>query len=163
MFGTYQRWCRTTSAHAQFFEKTLDMCGMIDDPECPKAGKHRELETSHIKKSEAAVQRTMNAIKNFTNPFTIPDKDHLYSLASGAPVSQDVETDVLQAEAIGKLAKEKFVNERLAKDSESTFFDPIKKQKLLTMEACNKKITLTSTQGKVIKLYIFPYFDLKNT
>ena len=80
MFGAYQRWCRTTSTRAQYFEKMLDMCGLIDDSDCPKAGKHRELERAEIKKSEDAVQRTMSAVRNFTNPFSIPDKDHLYSL-----------------------------------------------------------------------------------
>ncbi|XP_015768310.1 PREDICTED: uncharacterized protein LOC107346954 [Acropora digitifera] len=85
MFGAYQRWCRTTSTRAQYFEKMLDMCGLIDDPDCPKAGKHRELERAEIKKSQYAVQRTVSAVRNFTNPFSIPDKDHLYSLASGAP------------------------------------------------------------------------------
>lgn len=86
MFGAYQRWCRTTSTRAQYFEKMLEMCGLIDDPDCPKAGKHRELERAEIKKSEQAVKRTMSAICNFTNPFSLVDKDHLYSLASGARV-----------------------------------------------------------------------------
>ena len=55
MFGAYQRWCRTTSSRAQLFEKTLEMCDMIDDPEYPKDGKHRELEAAQIRKSEEAV------------------------------------------------------------------------------------------------------------
>ena len=75
---------------------------MNDDPDCPRAGKHRELERAEIRKSEEAVQRTIAAIHNFTNPFTLADKDHLYSLASGAPASPDVEFDVLNAEAAGK-------------------------------------------------------------
>lgn len=102
MFGAYQRWCRTTSTRAQYFEKMLEMCGLIDDPDCRKAGKHRELEKAEIKKSEDAVKRTIAAIRNFTNPFSIVDKDHLYSLASGAPASSEVEFDVLRAEAAGK-------------------------------------------------------------
>lgn len=152
MFAAYQRWCRTTSVRAQYFERMLEMCGLIDDPECPKAGKHRELEPAQIKKSEAAVHRTIAAIKSFTNPFTIADKNRLYNLASGAPVSPEVETDVLLAEVTGKAAKDKFIKERFMNGSESSFFDPIKRLKLLTMEACNKKVTLTSVQGKV-KVY----------
>ena len=31
MFGAYQRWCRITSARAEFFERMLEMCGLIDD------------------------------------------------------------------------------------------------------------------------------------
>ena len=151
MFGAYQRWCRTTSARAQLYEKTLEMCDMIDDPECPKAGKHRELEAAQIKKSEEAVQRTITAIRSFTDPFSIMDKDRLYSLASGAPSSSKVESDVLRAEALGKELKNDFIRERLQNGYEDSFFEPIKRQKLQTMEAGNKTIILTSTKGKVNK------------
>lgn len=75
---------------------------MIDDPEMPKAGEHRELEPAQIKKSEEAVQRVIAAIKGFTNPWKIPDKSRLYSLASGAPIDPEVEVDVLRAEAAGE-------------------------------------------------------------
>ena len=153
MFGAYERWCRTTSTRAQYFEKLREMCGLIDDPECPKAGKHRELEKSEIIKSEAAVQRTITAICNFTNPFTLADKDHLYSIASGAPVSPEVEKDVLNAEITGKELKKAFINDRfIVGSSEEMFFEPIKRQKLKTMEACNKTVKLTSSQGKVYKM-----------
>ena len=65
---------------------------MMDDADCPKAGKHRDLEKANIKKSEEAVQRTVAAIQCFTNPFRIPIPDdpaegRLYALHSGAPVS----------------------------------------------------------------------------
>ena len=86
MFGAYQRWCRTTSTRAQYYENMLEMCGLLDDPECPKAGRHRERERAEIKKSEEVVTRTITSIESFTNPFNVADKDHLYSLASGAPV-----------------------------------------------------------------------------
>ena len=147
-FGAYQRWCRTTSARAQLHQKTLEMTNLLDDPECPKAGKHRELEKAAIKKSEEAVQRVVSAVQNFCNPFTITDKDRLYSLASGAPVPLDVEVDVLRAETTGKEAKEEF-RKRLQGSVPLGFFDPIPRQKLKTMEATNRKVTLTSSQGKV--------------
>ncbi|XP_068202843.1 uncharacterized protein [Palaemon carinicauda] len=149
-FGAYQRWCRTTSTRAQFHEKTLEMACLLDDPDCPRAGRHRELEKAEIKKSEKAVQRVITAVRNFTNPFTIPDKDRLYSLASGSPTSKDVERDVLEADAVGKAAKADFIT-RLQSGHQGSFFDPIKRKKLKTMEACNKKIKLTSSQGKVIQ------------
>jgi len=129
----------------------LDMCDILDDPDSTKNGKHRELENAQVKKSENAVQRAMSAICNFTNPFTLHDKDHLYNLASGAYVSADVESDVLHAEACGKAAKEAFIKDRLITDSEALFFEPIKRQKLKTMEATNKSVKLTSSQGKVRK------------
>lgn len=124
------------------------MVNLINDPDCPRAGRHRELEKAEVEKGEQAVQRTLEAIRNFTNPFTIPDKDRLYSLASGAPVPMDVEMDILQAEAVGKAAKAAFIR-RLQSGGPGSFFEPIKKNKLKTMESCNKKVTLTSSQGKV--------------
>ena len=54
-FGAYQKWCRTTSARAQFYEKTLEMADLINDPDCPRSGKHRQLEKVEIKESEEAV------------------------------------------------------------------------------------------------------------
>ncbi|KAK3700755.1 hypothetical protein QZH41_010937 [Actinostola sp. cb2023] len=141
-----------TSTRAQYFEKMLETCGLVDDPDCPKAGKHRELEKAEIKKSEEAVQRTMSAIRNFTNPFSLVDKDHLYSIASGAPVPPEAEMDVLRAEAVGKEAKETFIRERFVNgSSEALFYEPIKRQKLKTMEASNKVVKLTASQGKVIQ------------
>ena len=104
-FGAYQKWCRTTSQRAQFYEKNLEMVDLIDDSDLPRAGKHRELEKAEIKKSEDAVQRVLTAVINFTNPFTVVDQEKLYCIASGAPVSLDVEKDVMQAESVGKALK----------------------------------------------------------
>ena len=139
----------------QFFEKTLEMCGLRNDPDCHKGGKHREIWPAEIKKGEDAVKKTISAIKSFTNPFTISDKDKLYSIASGASVSGEIEKDVLGAEDAGKKARETFISERFKKGTaEVNFFDPVTKLKLLTMEANNKKVKLTTTQGKVI-IFVF--------
>ena len=100
----------------------LEMCGLLNDPECPKAGRHRELERAEIKKSEEAVTRTITAIGSFKNPFNVTDKNHLCSLASGAPVSPETELDILQTEQIGKEAKEKFVKERFESGSSEALF-----------------------------------------
>ena len=64
-YGAYQRYVRTTSSRAKLFE---EMCGMTDDPECPKSGKNRDLEASQIKLSEYDVTKIMEAISHFTNP-----------------------------------------------------------------------------------------------
>ena len=82
---------------------------MIDDPTVPKAGKHRDLEPNQIRKSEEAVQKVLTAISHFTNPWRIPDKDKLYSLASGAPVPPEIEADVLRADELGETLKRDFI------------------------------------------------------
>ena len=72
MFGAYQRWCRTTSTRAQYFEKMLEMCGLIDDPDCPKAGRHvrwREL-------------RLRNLRRQFSVPFLLYAISQIHSLWS---------------------------------------------------------------------------------
>ncbi len=74
-------------------------------------------------------------------------------MASGAPVPMDVETDILRAEDVGKAAKAEFIG-RLQSGEPGKFFEPIKRKKLKTMEASNKKVTLTSSQGKVTKISV---------
>ena len=55
----------------------------------------------------------MSAICNFTNSFTLEDKDHIYSLSSGEPASPEIEAIVLHAEAARKKEKEMFIQVRL--------------------------------------------------
>ena len=150
-YGAYQQWVRTTSARAKLFEEMLDMCDMIDDPERPKSGKHRDIEVSQIKKSENAVKKIMEAISHFTNPWRIANKDRLYCLASEAPVSEEIEKDVLRADVLGKDLKKTFIQQRLTHGHEKHFFDPVTRQKLKTMEDANKTVSLTTSQGKLIQ------------
>ena len=125
------------------------MCGLIDDQGCPKAETHRKLERAEINKSEDVVQRTISAIHNFTNPLSLVDKDYLYSLASIAPVSSEVELDVLRAEEAGQNPKELFMRDRFVNgSSETLFYEPITRQKPKTMKDSNKTVKLTASQGK---------------
>ena len=123
---------------------------MLDYPDVPKEGRHRELHQSQIKKIKAAVLKVVSAIQSFTNPWRVPDKNRFYSLASGSPVSIDVENDVLGAKEIGRSLKEEFVNQ-FKVGLNFTFFGPVKRQKLRTMEAANKKAKLTTSQGKLVQ------------
>ena len=71
---------------------------MIDDPECPKSGKYRDIGSSQIKKSEYAVKKIMETISHFIDPWKIADKEKLYCLAYGAPVSEEIKKDILRAD-----------------------------------------------------------------
>ena len=150
-YGAYQRWVRTSSSRTKLFENMLDMCGMINDPTIPKAGKHRDLEPSQVRKSEEAVQKVLTAISHFTNPWRVPDKDKLYSLASGAPVPADIEFDVLRADELGKSLKEDLIQKRLKNKSEQSFFDPITRQKLKCMEDNSKAVPVKTSDRKLIQ------------
>ena len=49
------------------------------------------------KKSKAAIFKVVSAIQNFTNPWRVPDKNRLHSLASGSPLNIDIENNVLNS------------------------------------------------------------------
>ena len=102
-YGAYQRWSRTTSGRALYYEVALEMNVLLDDPD--------ELQQSHIEKRKATVLKIVSTIQNFTIPWRVPDKNRQYSLASGSPVSIDVENDVLDAEDLGQSLKEEFINQ----------------------------------------------------
>ena len=129
-FAAYQHWIHTTSARAKLSEMMLDICRIINDPECPTAVKHRDLDTAQVRKSERAIQNVMTAISHSTNPLRTPNKEKLFSLASGAPVPADVEVDVLRANTVGKTLKEDFIQNCLGYASTKCFFDTVKQQKL---------------------------------
>ena len=127
------------------------MCGMSDGS---KTGAHHEISPSEVARGEAAVKRAIGAVNGFLNPFEINNKTRLYIISSGAPVSQDIERDVMRAEEAGHAAKEKFVRERLLKvegEENHDFYDRLPKLKLLTMAKTNKKTKLTSSQGKLVQ------------
>ena len=128
------------------------MLQINSDPNRPRAGQHHDISPSEILRSEEATQSIMKAIQNFTNSFAIADKSCLYSLASGAPVTAEVTEEVLSAEKIGREARNAFNKERMEQNCGSSFFEPLKRKKLKTMEACNKTVKITSSQGKVSRV-----------
>ena len=88
--------------------------------------------------------RWMTWVLNFITRFVVPDKDHLYSLSAGAPVSHEVERDVFHVQMIAKEVKEEFAREHFINGSSGRlFFEPIKQQRLKTMESANKAVRLT--------------------
>ena len=75
---------------------------MIDDQECPKSGKHRDLEASQIMNRKCAVKKIKEAISHFIIPRKIVVIEKLYCLASGAPVSEEKEKNILLGNELGK-------------------------------------------------------------
>ncbi len=146
--GAYQKWCRTTSARVQLYERTLEMCGMIHDPEMPKAGKHRELEPAQIKKSEEAVQ-SHHCHQGLHKPLENPwQKPTVLSSIWGSNRSRGWRLTCCGLRLQGGLprsssSKSSFVSKR------KEFLDRLKKLKLKTIDHCSKRVKLTSAQGKV--------------
>ena len=59
--------------------------------------------------------------------------------------------DVFQADTVGKTLKEDFIQNRLGYASTKCFFDTLKRRKLQTMEDNNKRVSLTTSQEKLIQ------------
>ena len=108
--GAYQCWCQTTSDRACYYEEALEIFVLLDDPDVPKERRHQKLHQSHIKKSEAAVLKVVSAIQSFINPWRVPDKNGLYSQASGSPVNIIIENGILGTEDLGTLLTDEFIN-----------------------------------------------------
>ena len=110
---------------------------------------HRDLRPTEIRRSENAVQRSMQAITSFINPFGDLQSNDLIIITSGSKVSEEVKFDVLRAEEAGRNAKELFIKERLEKNQH--FFDKIPQMKLKTMASMNKKTKVKSSKNKLIE------------
>ena len=145
-YGAYHHWGRTLHEKC----KIVDVTNSLADLHLNSSDRHRDLRPIEVKKGELAIQSTIEAVQSFVNPFSISDKEHLYSISSGMKVPTDIETDVMRAEEIGEKEKERFVNERLQPNEK--FFDPIKRTNLKTMEDLSKKSKITTKQNKVIEL-----------
>lgn len=145
-YGAYQRWVRSSSERAKFLHATYKLADMADDQYA--GNQHRDVRSSEKKRSERQVRRTVEAISNFNNPFTMPDKDKVYCISSGAPASAAVEHDILRAESAGRVAKEDFIVNRL--EVGENFFEPIKRLNLKTLSDMNKSVKVTTSANKTI-------------
>ena len=73
--------------------------------------KHQSLTRGEVNKSERYVQKCMDSISNFKDPFLVPEKDHLFIISSGSKVVKEIEYNVLNAEKLGEEEHQKFVKE----------------------------------------------------
>ena len=113
-FGAYQLFCKNNFTRAQYYEALLELCGMIDDPDNPKSGVHRECEKSHMTRMENAVQAVITAVRSGfkRDPFDLEnglDKQRLYPIHPGRPVPEEAQVVVLRSDALGAELKEAFV------------------------------------------------------
>ncbi|KAG1670218.1 hypothetical protein GQR58_017096 [Nymphon striatum] len=112
-------------------DTVLDLCKctrqlekrMMEKRQMKRSRTGWDKEILEVSKSENAVKKVMEAFQSLINPFEVDDESKLNPLACGAAASDEVTQEVLNAEEIGKKAKE-----RLEKNER--FFEPIKRQKL---------------------------------
>ena len=123
--NTYEKWVLNRSQQAKFVHALREYTEVDSSTQNPrKCLRKRELE-----KSENRVTKLVNIMREtFINPFCAAlDKEHLYNLASGEPLSEEATDCLLSAEKHGEVRRLEFL-ERLDKDgSKEKFFDPVKR------------------------------------
>ena len=141
--GAYQRWASTKNCRGEYVNAINEFVGMKDEDD----DSHKDIRPSQVRHGERDVCAVQKAICDFNNPFSIPDKNVLYCLSSGAPASSEVEVDLLNTDTKGKAAMQKFVHERLDKKSVK-FHDPLPKMDVKNLASMAITNTITSSDKK---------------
>ena len=145
--AAYNRWCITRHMRGTFMQAAYEMADMSSS----EVDTHKELRKSEISKSESDVQSLLDAFGGFMNPFQIDVKDKLFCLSSGAPATSKIESDLLNADAIGENAFNQFVTERLVEKSTS-FHQPISRKALSTFASLKESKKVTNAANKQIEI-----------
>ena len=142
-YAAYMRWCLTRHSRATYVKGAMEMVEMEQN----EITEHKDCRKSEIYKSEKHVIKTVEAFKNFINPFEVENFNLLYCISSGAPVSCEIEEDIFKADKLGKEAVDIFIKERFLK-KDKHFNDPIKRQKLKTFASIAKSTTIKCKDRK---------------
>jgi len=110
---------------------------------------HHNLSTAVRLRQEKNIDRLVNGILRFTNPFTEESAD-LYNLVTKVVTPENVKKDLSEQSTIGKELFNNFVKERI-QSAEHSIWSPMKKRKLLTWKSTGKTLRV-ATQDKVIEL-----------
>ena len=109
---------------------------------------HKETGKSRIKRDEEDVQKVMEVVSNWTNPFE--PSEELASLSFGCVVTETIKSNLLATKEKRTEALTAFVEDRLLSDSVG-FFDPLPKLRLGTFHDAQKKTTI-SKEGRAVIL-----------
>lgn len=102
--GAVQPWMLTAHARASFVDRCREIAS--SHPQNERKG-DKELGSVRKRRDEEDVQKTMEVISHWRNPFE--NADHLVNLSSGSIASNSLTEDLLKAEEKGKTALVSFV------------------------------------------------------
>ena len=110
---------------------------------------HPDLGPARITKDQQAVHEILDIMTHrFIDPIS---EQPLLSISTGILANDQVTKDMLSAKSLGEAAMKDFTSNRLEKDREKSFYDPIKLMKLGTF-ATMSKIKECKIKSKVIPL-----------
>jgi hypothetical protein len=112
---------------------------------------YKSTRPSEMKKSED-VQRIMQALESYINPFTVnSDRTDLFCVSSGQQASEVLAKDFMQFVSFDERDAANFIQSRLTK-RETAFHETNKKLNLKTFASMAVKQNLTTTQKKTIQV-----------
>ena len=120
---TVNRWVKTIHIHSKLkdeFRKVLRIKTSSKHKELTAGGK--KIHQKHVSSIKARIQQLG------IDPFA---KGPPVSFSNGVEIQSDIVKDMLRAEEVGKMAKMKFIKERLV-DGSKSFFEPIHQNNLKT-------------------------------
>ena len=99
-YAAYQRWILAMHERSKYTAATFSLVDMG----FYTGDYHKDVRKSEVKRSQDNVSKTVDAFKNFLNPFSV-EKDKLYCVVSAAAIPPEIEKDLLEAEKKGKEAR----------------------------------------------------------
>lgn len=139
------RWCLTYNERAQLSEDTKAMFGVVSG--LNEGSIHKDLGKTRMKKDEEDVEKL---VAQFSKYEVFRQTDNLVVVTTGDIASEEIEQDLLEAEQKGQSKLQDFVQERLI-SKDVKFHDPIKQQKLKTLETLYSVSVPVGNSKTVIK------------
>ena len=138
-----QRWFLTAHERASVTTALKKMYAIRDSESQPKRVQRDE---EDIKKIIACFSSNL-----MTNPFECDADNQLLNIATGVVLPPESAKSLLESTEIGKKNMEAFIQDRLNTNKVS-FWEPLKQLKIKNFASTKKKITLKSTNEKVISI-----------
>ena len=143
------KWCLNRSEQATTTKALDDLAGLRRNDTC-----YKSLRPSQILKSELMVGKVQTVLENeYLNPFdTSLEKNKLYNLSSGSPLTNDTADAILKLPEIGDKQASEFTEYRLFAKS-VLFHAPIVRNNYKTFSKALKTITIKKNNKiKVIEV-----------
>lgn len=142
--GAVQRWLVTAHERAAIKENCFSMAGIKGLTE---QANHKEATRSRINQDYNAVDKVVNVLQSFNNPYS--ESDEICSLTSGTLADEAIKIDLMGAYDKGQAAAISFVQSRL-QSNETSFYGTLSKMKLKPFSNLNKTKSLKVGNKEVI-------------
>lgn len=145
-----QRWFLTAHERASVTTALKEMYAIRDSD---RMGTHKESQPKRVQRDEEDVKKLIACFSSnlMTNPFECDADNQLLNIATGVVLPPESAQRLLESTEIGKKNMEAFIQDRLNTNKVS-FWEPLKQLKIKTFASTKKKITLKSTNEKVISI-----------